>query len=131
MTASGAVALSQRRLMRGWATSPACSALALLALRVPDQVKMYRPHRPPFWRLADATARITRILAEPPHEGELGVFLPAVDDSAPEWELRCRAALASTFMAGLEFAREGKVELDQLSALRNVRIRRHQGQQIL
>ena len=103
----------------------------LAALRVPDQVEAYRPHRQPFWRVADAAARITRMLAEPPHGGGLNLFLPAIADSAPERELRCRAALASTFMAGLELAREGKVELDQLSALRNVRIRRHQGQQIL
>jgi len=44
---------------------------------------------------------------------ELGTFLPGVDASTPERELRCRAALASTFVAGLELAREGALQLDQ------------------
>lgn len=91
-------------------------------LSVPDQVEAYRPHRPPFWRVADAAVRITRMLAELPHGGELRVFLPAVADSAPERALRCRAALASTFVAGLELAREGKAELDQAGVWQDISV---------
>jgi chromatin segregation and condensation protein Rec8/ScpA/Scc1 (kleisin family) len=36
-----------------------------------------------------------------------------MDGSTPERELRCRTALASTFVAGLELAREGAVQLGQ------------------
>ena len=85
----------------------------LVVLRVPEQVDAYQLHRPPFWRVADAVARITRMMAERPGAAELGTFLPAVDASTPERELRCRAALASTFVAGLELAREGALQLDQ------------------
>jgi len=35
--------------------------------------------RIPFWRAADAVARITRKLAERCGGGDLGVFLPTVD----------------------------------------------------
>jgi segregation and condensation protein A len=96
----------------------------LVALRVPDQVETYQPHRPPFWRVADAAARITRMLVEPPHGGELGLFLPAIDAGAPERELRCRAALASTFMAGLELAREGKLRVEQGSSWQDIVLNR-------
>ena len=87
----------------------------LVVLRVPEQADAdaYQLHRPPFWRVADAVARITRLLGERPGGAELGTFLPAVDASTPERELRCRAALASTFVAGLELARKGALQLDQ------------------
>jgi len=85
----------------------------LLALRVSDQADAYQRHRVPFWRVADAVARITRILVKWPGGGELGMFLPAMNASTPEQEVRCRTALASTFVAGLELAREGKLRLNQ------------------
>jgi segregation and condensation protein A len=85
---------------------------------VPDQADAYQLRRSPFWRVADAVARITRMLVEQPSGGGLGMFLPAMDASTPERELRCRAALASTFVAGLELAREGVLQLDQQGAWR-------------
>jgi hypothetical protein len=46
--------------------------------------------RIPFWRAADAVARITRKLAERCGGGDLGVFLPTVDAkfkrTSPPWE---------------------------------------------
>lgn len=96
----------------------------LLALRMPDQADTYQLHRPPFWRVADAVARITRMLADRPGGGGLRIFLPAVDRSTPERELRCRAALASTFVAGLELAREGALQLDQLVPWREIQLLR-------
>jgi segregation and condensation protein A len=95
----------------------------LLVLRVPEEAEAEWRHRPPFWRVADAVARITRLLAEQPDGGELERFLPFVDPRAPERELRCRTALASTFVAGLELAREGAVQLEQPTAWQTVVIR--------
>ncbi len=92
----------------------------LVVLRVPDQADSYQPHRSPFWRVTDAVARITRMLAEQPHGGGLGLFVPPVDRETPERELRCRAALASTFLAGLELAREGRVRVEQERTWQNI-----------
>jgi segregation and condensation protein A len=85
----------------------------LLVLRVPEQAQAFAMRRIPFWRVADAVARINRMLGELPSGGELGLFLPAIDARAPERELRCRTAVASTFVAGLELEREGRLQLDQ------------------
>ena len=40
-------------------------------------------------------------------------FLPHIVPAASEREVRCRAAVASTFLAGLELARDGGVLLEQ------------------
>jgi segregation and condensation protein A len=95
----------------------------LIVLRVPDQTDAYQLRHFPFWRVADAVARIIRMLAEPPGGGELGTFLPVMDGSTPERELRCRTALASTFLAGLELAREGALELEQLAPWNPIQLR--------
>ena len=85
----------------------------LVALRVPELGETYQLHRPPFWRVSDAVARITQLLEARPGGGALGSFLPGVKAGAPERALRCRAAVASTFLAGLELARSGKLGLEQ------------------
>lgn len=95
----------------------------LLALRVPDQADAYQLHRPPFWRVADAVARITRMLADRPGGGELGKFLPPLERSAPGRELCCRAALASTFVGGLELARQGALQLEQPVPWQEIQLR--------
>jgi segregation and condensation protein A len=84
----------------------------LAALRVPEHADRYAPPRPPLWRVPDAIARITRMLGAA-DEGELATFLPRVDGDGPEHELRCRAALASTLVAGLELARAGTISMLQ------------------
>ena len=83
----------------------------LVVLRVPDLAKAYAPARPPLWRVADASVRITRLLSEGV-AGEIALFLPPVPADAAARELRCRAALASTLVAGLELARSGALQLD-------------------
>ena len=72
----------------------------------------YTPARPPLLRVADASVRITRLLSKGV-AGEIALFLPPVPADGPEPELRCRAALASTLMAGLELARSGAVRVSQ------------------
>ena len=66
-----------------------------------------------LWRVPDALARITRMLAERPEGGALARFLPTMDGMGPERELGCRAAVASTFLAGLELACDGTLALYQ------------------
>lgn len=90
----------------------------LVALALPtDAAEFDRLPRPPFWSVAQATARIRELLPELGEDGgELRVFLPSVAVDAPERAMRCRAAVASTFVAGLELAREGHLALDQASA---------------
>jgi segregation and condensation protein A len=95
----------------------------LVALLVPEHAEAYALPRPPLWRVQDAMARITRLLAEGV-EGELGAFLPRVDRDGPERDLRCRAALASTLVAGLELARGGVISLVQEQACKPIRVRR-------
>lgn len=58
-------------------------------------------------------ARIGQILAARPIGGALGSFLPAVAGEGEGRELRARAAVASTFLAGLELARDGTIAIDQ------------------
>jgi chromatin segregation and condensation protein Rec8/ScpA/Scc1 (kleisin family) len=43
----------------------------------------------------------------------LAVFLPTISHDAPRRALRCRVAVATTLLAGLELARDGAVLLDQ------------------
>jgi len=95
----------------------------LVALAVPDQgLDLSGQRRVPFWRVTDAVARITRMLAERPGGAELAAFLPAVDAVAPDQDLRCRAAVASTLLAGLELAREETLRLEQPRPWRAIQI---------
>jgi len=74
---------------------------------------IYRPRPPPLWRVPDAIARITRLLPELPDGSALTRFLPQVAPELPQYDLRCRSAVASTLVAGLELAREGQLTLGQ------------------
>ena len=85
----------------------------LVALRVPEQVDAYQLRFIALWRVPDAIARITRMLAAKPAGGALATFLPGVDGRGADKELRCRAAVASTFLGGLELARDGTLALRQ------------------
>ncbi len=96
----------------------------LVALALPaDAGAAYRVPAQPFWTTADAVARIRDLL---PTLGEAGsgleVFLPGVPASAPDRDHRCRAAVASTFVGGLELAREGVLGLVQDQVWQPVRL---------
>ena len=86
-----------------------------MALRIPAGTGVWQPARAGLWRVTDAVGRIGQVLdAAPDGAGaDLGAFLPRIGPAAPERELRCRAAVASTFLAGLELARDGGVLLEQ------------------
>jgi segregation and condensation protein A len=86
----------------------------LHVLRVPeDQAVALRPRPPPLWTASDAIAHLSQLLAVLPDGSPLAAFLPAIPVDAPEHDLRCRAAVSSTLIAGLERARDGALSLDQ------------------
>ena len=85
----------------------------LVALRVPEQADAYELKFMKLWRVPDAMTQITRMLEVRPQGGPLANFLPKVDGVGSDKELRCRAAVASTFLGGLELARTGAIVLTQ------------------
>lgn len=93
----------------------------LVVLRVPELAQAYQPRLPPLWRVPDAMARITLLLAQE-GERELGALLPAVARNGVDHELRARAAVASTLVAGLELARARAVVLEQEQPWRAIRV---------
>ena len=95
----------------------------LIALRVPEQGNTYQLRFITLWRVPDAMAQIIRMLAAAPAGGALATFLPRVDGRGADKELRCRAAVASTFLGGLELAREGMLVLQQDQAWRDIELR--------
>ena len=88
----------------------------LVALQLQwDAEAAYRPPAVPPWTVAQATARIRRMLAELPEARELGAFIPEVPPDAADRERRCRASVAVTFCGSLELARDQSLTLDQLA----------------
>ena len=94
----------------------------LVALHVPeDQAAAYRPRPPPLWRVSDALPQRRR-LAGLPDATPLAALLPRLDGTDPGRPLRCRAAVASTLVAGLELARDGALTLAQDVAWAPIRV---------
>ncbi len=129
----------ERRPQLGWAVFPrgapeivpagragditALLRACLVALRIPEQAAAaYRPRPPPFWRVPDAIARIRQLLGVLRDGSPLAAFVPAIDGAEPE--LRRRAAVASTLLAGLELARDGTLTLEQTEMWHWIEIRR-------
>jgi segregation and condensation protein A len=65
-----------------------------------------------------------QLLTAAPDGGALATFLPAIDGAEPGRTLRCRAAVASTLVAGLELARDGALALTQDAAWAPVTVSR-------
>jgi segregation and condensation protein A len=82
----------------------------------PDTAPVYRPAIPALWRVPDALARLRTLLAAHPAGGLLQHFLPPLIPDEPDHRLASRAAMASTFVAGLELARTGTAHLAQHEA---------------
>lgn len=97
----------------------------LVALHVPEtQMAAYRPRPPPLWRVSDAIPHLRQRLAALPDDTKLAALLPPIDGDDPGKALRCRAAVASTLVAGLELARDGALALDQDAAWADIRVSR-------
>jgi segregation and condensation protein A len=73
--------------------------------------RVYEMTRAPVYLIEEARERIARMLGQVPYWSALTRFLP------PEWGAgpRRRSALASTFSAALELARDGRLEMRQLT----------------
>ncbi len=81
--------------------------------------KTYRPQMAPVLLIEEARERIERMLGKLPDWNTLVRILP------PDWSggARRRSALASTLLACLELARDGKVEIRQLAPFDDVFVR--------
>jgi segregation and condensation protein A len=86
----------------------------LVALHVPeDQAAAARPPVPQLWQVTDAMRRLGVLLPVLPDGSALEKFLPPIDPRAANRSLRCRAAMATTLVAGLELARNEALTLEQ------------------
>lgn len=98
----------------------ACLAVIIL----PEDREPYRAPPPLVWRVTDAIARITQWLARVSEEGcPLVLFEPPIDGALPDAPFRQRVATASTFLAGLELARDGRIVLAQPQAWAPIMLR--------
>jgi segregation and condensation protein A len=99
----------------------------LVVLRGPEReavdAPVYAPAIPDLWRVTDALARITDILAIHPEGGDLAAFLPPIDQDDPNLTVKARTALASTLLAGLELAREGALAISQVKPMAACRMK--------
>ena len=88
----------------------------------PEAAPVYRPVLARMWRVDQAVAQMRQLLAEDPQGRELGRFMPAAGPGAdqPRW---ARGAMASTFVACLELARQGEVMVEQAEMLEPIQIR--------
>lgn len=66
-----------------------------------------------LWRVPDAMARLRAMLPGQSHSCALWEFLPIYAPGEASLHLKRRAGIASTFVAGLELARDGLAVLDQ------------------
>jgi segregation and condensation protein A len=101
---SGYVALMEACLvlLRGRPDTETFEAAEILTVSIPD-----------LWRIPQAIERIRTLLPQLPEIVPLRAFLPAVPVDDPNRALKARAAIASTFAAGLELAKEQFLALQQ------------------
>jgi len=88
----------------------------------PQDAPVYRPRPPELWSVAQAIARIRSLIAQAPRTAALQSFLPAIPPGKPDHDLKARAALASTLLAGLELARGGELALGQDEAFSTIEL---------
>ena len=85
----------------------------------------YRPNIPTLWRIPDAIERVRRLLAGMAEPKVLWWFLPEIVVDGPDLALRQRVAVASTFGAGLELARESVLTVEQETVFGPMLLRAH------
>lgn len=68
---------------------------------------------PDLWRIGDALERIKIMLPDHPEGATMEAFLPEIAEEGPKKTLKARAAIASTFVAGLELAKQDLVMVSQ------------------
>ena len=100
----------------------ACLVVLRTSAIQPANKPVYAPRPPTLWSVAQAIARIRSLLDQASQGMELRHFLPAIPAHEPDRDLKARAALASTLVAGLELSREGHVALRQEDAFGTITI---------
>jgi segregation and condensation protein A len=85
----------------------------LAAVRRAGTQHGYSPRRAPMWTMADALARLARMLGQTAAWTQLDLFLPDDGPDVADDPVQWRAAIASTLLAGLELARGGAADLRQ------------------
>jgi segregation and condensation protein A len=91
----------------------------------PDVSETWRPPGRELYSVAAARARILTLLAETPEGRSLEALLPdesAADVTPVDPGLRKRGAWSSTFIAGLELAKQGEVALAQEAIFTAIRV---------
>jgi segregation and condensation protein A len=81
--------------------------------------RVYEMVRAPIFLIEEARMRVERVLGTIPNWSLITRFLP------PEWNMgaRRRSALASTFLATLELARDGRLEIRQMAPFAEIFIK--------
>jgi segregation and condensation protein A len=74
---------------------------------------VYRQVVPDLWRISDAMERIQKMLPDFPDGAPMVAFLPEIGPEDSNNRLKVRAAVASTFVAGLELAKQDALQLQQ------------------
>jgi segregation and condensation protein A len=74
---------------------------------------LYRQVIPDLWRIIDAIERIQQLLPHYPEGAAMTAFMPGIPAEDTNRTLKARAAMASTFVAGLELAKQEVLGLDQ------------------
>ncbi|MGL4542101.1 MAG: segregation and condensation protein A [Polymorphobacter sp.] len=88
------------------------------AIRARAEHSVYAVHRRAVLALDEAIARLEKLLDTTIDWTEIAAFLPPGDDPAYR-----RSALASTFVAALELARQGRIDLRQAEAFAPLLVR--------
>ncbi len=92
----------------------------------PDMAARYRPAWLDLHSVADARERILRLLADAPDGRPLDGLLPEALDvdatAVTRTGLRARSRWTSTFVAGLELAKQGDVTLEQDAAFSPIQV---------
>ncbi len=108
------------RLVRksDWQVSPFDLFAAYGVVKARTQPAMHVVHDRRVMTLEDAIERVSRLVGAHLDWTVLETFLPVTDDAA-----FLKSALASSFVAALELARQGRVEIEQEEAFAPLRLR--------
>ena len=98
------------------------ACLGLFRLMEARPVRMYQPRRILEWTPNQAIFRMDAILREHVTGGDLLGFVPTMPAGLANREESLRGAVASTLIAGLELARDGRAQLHQDAAFAPIRV---------
>lgn len=98
------------------------ACLSVLRANMGRPTEVYRPRRAVYWTPHQAMTRIETMLGELPDGGDLLGFVPKLPAKMVDRAHIVRVAIASTLIAGLELAREGRVSLGQDNAFEPIAV---------